>query len=284
MLRIGLIGTESTHAATFAKLLQTAKSNAFPAAVLDEGDGEGQKLAERFGIAQVCATPEELLRHVDAVMICYRLADKHFEPAAKALAAGRHVWLDKPFTAEAAEARALLRLADQNGLVLTGGSTCRFCADVRAFGETFRTVRRESRALAGNLNYMGHPDSPYGGVLFYGPHAMSLTCEVFGCDAQTVLVLRQKESLVALVRYRDLIVSVHMSDCRSSYGELFTPEDIIRVRFRFDQIYEKGLQDFLYRMRTGAPNRAEELVAPVRYLAALRRSLQSGREEDVRET
>jgi predicted dehydrogenase len=135
MLRIGLIGTESTHAATFAKLLQTAKSNAFPAAVLDEGDGEGQKLAERFGIAQVCATPEELLRHVDAVMICYRLADRHFEPAAKALAAGRHVWLDKPFTAEAAEARALLRLADQNGLVLTGGSTCRFCAGVRAFAK-----------------------------------------------------------------------------------------------------------------------------------------------------
>jgi hypothetical protein len=84
----------------------------------------------------------------------------------------------------------------------------------------------------------------YGGVLFYGPHAMSLTCEVFGCDAQTVLALRQKESLVALVRYRDLIVSVHMSDCRSSYGELFTPEDIIRVRFRFDKSTKRACRIF----------------------------------------
>jgi len=128
---------------------------------------------------------------------------------------------------------------------------------------------------------MGHPDSPYGGVLFYGPHAMSIVAEIFGRDARTVFACRQGTSLTALVRYDDLLVTAQMADCQASYGEIFTPDDVVRSRFGFVDIYEKGFLHFLSQVESGSSADENELFAPVRYLDALRRSLYSGAEERV---
>jgi len=152
---------------------------------------------------------------------------------------------------------------------------------VIAMGNTFRALRKEGKALAGQINYMGHPDSPYGGVLFYGPHAMSIVAEIFGRDARAVYACRQGSSLTALVRYDDLVVTAQMSDCQTSYGEIYTPDDVARSKFGFADIYEKGFLHFLARAESGNTADEDELLAPVRYLDALRRSLQSGAEERV---
>jgi predicted dehydrogenase len=283
MFRIGMMGTESSHAEAFAGFIREEAGRASVSAVLDEGDGAGEKLSEKFGIEHVVSSVDALCAHSDAVMIFYRRAERHFEPAREVLEAGRALWLDKPFTVETKQARALFSLARRKSLVLDGGSTCRFCADVRALSDEFARLKRADKALAGSVNYMGHADSPYGGVQFYGPHAMSMTAEIFGRDARTVFALRQKESLIALMRYDDFAVSVHMSDCAASYGEIYTPDDVTRSRFGFENIYQKGLLHFLKLLENGVAADEEELVTPVRYLSALRRSLASGAEEKIEE-
>ncbi|HEX7254736.1 MAG TPA: Gfo/Idh/MocA family oxidoreductase [Gaiellaceae bacterium] len=59
---------------------------------------------------------------VDAVAIATPVSS-HFELAARALEAGKHVFVEKPLTASSDEALELIELADHHGLVLMPGHT-----------------------------------------------------------------------------------------------------------------------------------------------------------------
>lgn len=278
---MGILGTESTHAEAFAALIQRIPERAAVTAVLEEGDGAGERLADRYGIAHVCRTVEELVAHVDAAMLCHRRSGQHMQPARELLNAGKAVWIDKPVTEDVQQLKALVELARRRGVVLDGGSTCRYCRDVQTLAGEFRRLKQAGRVLAGGLNYMGHPDSEYDGVMFYGPHAMTLLGDVFGRDACSMLALRQGQSLIALARYPDFAVAVQMADCQTSYGEIYQPDDVLRVRFGMQEIYAGGLEHFLGAIERNAPVDGEALLSPVAYLSALRNSLRSGQEEKI---
>ncbi len=116
-LRIGLLGAASIapHALLFpARALRSAQVVAVGA----RSPERAARLASRWVIerhgsyADVLADPR-----VEAVYIPL-LNGMHYEAAADALRAGKHVLLEKPMTANAAEAAALARLARERGLVL----------------------------------------------------------------------------------------------------------------------------------------------------------------------
>lgn len=278
MVRIGLIGTESSHARAFAEIIGRSPRRATVTAVLEEGDGAGEQLAEQFGMPRVLGSLEEMTQTVDAVMIFYRDGARHEPAARRMLEAGVSVWLDKPFTPQVAQAKALYRLARQRGLTLDGGSTVRFSPDVQAFASQVR-LRRD--LLGGGFNYMGMADSPHGGLFFYGPHAMTLLAEMFGPRVRSMLALREAQSLIALARYDGYLVCVHMEDCGQSQATLYTPEGIVQSPLGFEDIYDRALQRFLELLSTGSAAPYEKLLAPVALLDALQRSLLSGREEPV---
>lgn len=76
------------------------------------------EIAERYPDARVLQTPEEAFadRTVDLVVVATP-NDSHFDLARRALAAGKHVVVDKPFALTAAEARQLM--AEARGRILT---------------------------------------------------------------------------------------------------------------------------------------------------------------------
>ena len=277
MVRIGLIGTESSHARAFAEIIGRSPRRATVTAVLEESDGAGEQLAEQYGIPHVLRELEEMPQTVDAVMILYRDGARHEPAARQMLEAGVSVWLDKPFTPQVAQAKALYRLARQQRLTLDGGSTVRFSPDVQAFA---KQVRRRD-LLGGSFNYMGMADSPHGGLFFYGPHAMTLLAEMFGPRVRSMLALREAHSLIALARYERYLVCVHMEDCGQSQATLYTPEGIVQSPLGFEDIYARALQHFLDLLNAGGLAPLEKLLAPVALLDALQRSLLSGREEPV---
>jgi predicted dehydrogenase len=86
-----------------------------------------RQLADRFRIPQVFTDAAEMLRGggVDAVHITTP-AQSHFPLGRLCLAAGCHVYLEKPFTLTAAEADELLHLADVGGLRITVGHNLQF--------------------------------------------------------------------------------------------------------------------------------------------------------------
>jgi predicted dehydrogenase len=62
----------------------------------------------------------------------------HFDYSAKALQAGKHVILEKPFTIESAEAEELLRIAAASGKVLSVYHNRRYVSDIRTIAQLIR--------------------------------------------------------------------------------------------------------------------------------------------------
>jgi predicted dehydrogenase len=80
-------------------------------AVMDVDRARARRVAERFGIARVHDDVEALAADVDLVAVCTPPA-AHADAALLALAAGRHVLVEKPLTVDLAEADALVEAAE----------------------------------------------------------------------------------------------------------------------------------------------------------------------------
>lgn len=90
------------------------------------------RLAGRYPGAEPVASVEEVVRddRVDAVAIATPVRT-HFSLARACLAAGKHVFVEKPLAASAAESRELVELAEERGLALVVGHVFLYSAAVR---------------------------------------------------------------------------------------------------------------------------------------------------------
>ena len=95
------------------------------------------KVARRYPAARAAADYRELLSDpaLDAVVVATPVAT-HFEFARRALEAGKHVLVEKPFTATAREAEELIALAERRGLTLMVDHTFIYTGAVRKIKET----------------------------------------------------------------------------------------------------------------------------------------------------
>ena len=278
MIRIGIVGTESSHPKAFLKWKDFIAPEFCIAAVLEEGDGAGHALAQEFSIPQAVPRMEEMIPLVDAVMIFYRSAQKHYEVAKACLEQGISVWLDKPFTQTVSQAKELYMLARQKGLTIDGVSSLRFCRDVQNFANCFQNT---ANILSGSFNYPSMADSPYDGIMFYGPHSMTLLMELFGEDVKGMSAMKQKSGVLLLARYENFMVSIQMVDCWSSFAEAYLEKDVIRKELRFEDVYKSSLLNFCHLLKLSKQEKYETLIGPVALLTTLRASLESGKEVSV---
>jgi predicted dehydrogenase len=227
VLRVGLIGYgyagRTFHApliCTTPGLLLTAVASS-DAAKVRAGLGDGPRV---FSSAQALIDDGD----VDLVVIASP-NDTHAGLAALALAAGRHVVVDKPFTATAAEAVQLARLAAEKGLLLSVFHN-------RRWDSTTRTALRLLDAgLLGGIRYASmHYDrfrpqpvdrwkenADAGGGLWMdlGPHLLDEALLYFGWPLAIQADIgcmragaRADDSFHARLRYADgLRVDLHAS-------------------------------------------------------------------------
>lgn len=148
--------------------------------------------------AEVMADPQALLRRGDIDLVVIASPnDTHFPLARAALAAGRHVVVDKPFTLTLAEARELCALAHARSRVLSVFHNRRWDGD-------FLTLRE--LAERGTLGRITHLESAFdrfrpavrarwresaapGGGLWcdLGPHLLDQALQLFGWPASIAL-------------------------------------------------------------------------------------------------
>jgi predicted dehydrogenase len=91
---------------------------------------------ERFPALRVTTRFEDLLEKngTDAVAIATPV-NTHYQLAREALQAGKHVFVEKPFTASASEAKELIKLAGDRELTLMVGHTFEYSPPVIKIGE-----------------------------------------------------------------------------------------------------------------------------------------------------
>lgn len=126
--RIGVVGAGGlgTH---HVRILRDLCGERFVGFV-DENPARAAEVASQYGVPAV-ASIDRLLQDVDAVSIVVPTRSHH-AVAAQALALGKHVFVEKPFTVTLEEADDLLGKAAAAGVVLQVGHVERFNRAVRA--------------------------------------------------------------------------------------------------------------------------------------------------------
>ena len=116
-------------------------------AVCDREPLMAEQLCERFGLSDHFSDIEQMLQTArpDVVHVTTP-PESHFVITKMCLESGRHVYVEKPFTLNASEARDLISLADAKGLKLTVGHD-----------EQYNHVSRRMRSLVGTGFLGGQP-------------------------------------------------------------------------------------------------------------------------------
>lgn len=162
MLRAAIIGCGKVADAHAAAILRVPGCRI--AAACDREPLMARQLADRFPVGAEYSDAEEMLarERPDVVHITTPPAS-HAPLALLALRAGCHVYIEKPFALNAAEAAAVLGLARERGLIAVAGHN-----------HQFTHAMREMRALVA-AGYLGgppvHMESYYGYELERGGYA-----------------------------------------------------------------------------------------------------------------
>lgn len=171
MIRLGVTGVDNSHIdAVVGFLADRAASEVRLTAAL-AGPPPRRCLSTLPEAEKIWrATTADMIDDVDAVLICDRDGTDHAAPAGAFLRAGKSVYVDKPFTVDPDEARALVAVARAGGVLLTSYSPLRFEADVQELALLVADLGPPRRlTMAGPV----YPDSPYG-LSYYSSHHCDL--------------------------------------------------------------------------------------------------------------
>lgn len=283
--RIGMVGAQNSHAAAYSKLinLEGAGKATYGAIQVTHIWGEDEKssadVAAKCKIATVVAKPEDMLGQVDGVICVRRHGGKHLEDAMPFLKAGIPAYVDKPLACSVADARALIAAAKAANVGFSSFSTLRYAPETTAYIDA---VRKDLGALrAGTSTGHCEPDSEYGGIFFYGIHAVELASAVFGYGCDSVTALRHGPNVTAICTYpNELTVTLQLlGDAKyvfhlSAYGK----DGWKDIEVGTGNAYAAGINVILATLLEQAwPIDEVHLIEPVQILAATELSLKEGR-------
>jgi predicted dehydrogenase len=105
-------------------------------AVCDKDAKTLQKVTKFYPTTKCVTSPDDIISspEIDAIAVVTPVST-HFELAKKALQNGKHVFVEKPFTATVAQGEELVNLAEQKGLTIMVDHTFLFTGAVRKMKE-----------------------------------------------------------------------------------------------------------------------------------------------------
>jgi len=196
-IRIGMIGLDTSHVIAFSNLLNKPDATGeladvkvvagFPGgtdipASADRVEKFTGQLREK-GI-EIVGSIDELLPKVDAVMIESVDGRPHLEQARPVFAAGKPMFIDKPFAGSLADAIEIVDLSKMHNVPFFSCSSTRFSPDFQAirrgeagFGEIKRCVAHSPMSIEPH-----HPD-----LFWYGIHGCEILYTIMGPGCKTVV-------------------------------------------------------------------------------------------------
>ncbi|MFH0964181.1 MAG: Gfo/Idh/MocA family oxidoreductase [Planctomycetota bacterium] len=281
MLRVGIIGAENSHALAISTILNVKKK--MPGARAVAIWGETRKLAKeraRDGqIPRIVKNPAEMLGDVDVVMIDHRHGKYHLPAARPFLEARVPLFIDKPFACNAGEARRFLAEARRRRVPVTSFSVVRLYQGTQALA---KEIRKQGRLVALSLTGPCDIRSKYGGVFFYGIHQVEVALELMGTDVREVKATRHHGNAIATLAFGSgaLASLQFLKDAAYKFQATAACEKaVFSAPIEADNDpYLLGTRTWLTMARTGKmPYTFEELLAPVAVMAAIERSIRTGR-------
>jgi UDP-2-acetamido-3-amino-2,3-dideoxy-glucuronate N-acetyltransferase len=108
--------------------------------ICDKNENTLNQFKEQYNDVETCSNLEDTFcyKDIDAVVVATP-AESHFEVVHKALSSGKHVFVEKPLALTEEEGQDLLKLAEQNGLILMVGHILQYHPAVIKLKELIRT-------------------------------------------------------------------------------------------------------------------------------------------------
>lgn len=195
MIRVGIVGCDSSHCVEFTKRLnhiaigEDQWVDGAQVVAAWAGSSEitpqqtiGQYVAtlKGFGV-EIVERPEALIGHIDAVMVETQGGGSHRALAVPFLEAGLPCFVDKPFACSVEDARAMADWAQKAGAALFSSSSLRYALEIQstlADGTVGPIVGAHAYSPAAL-----HPANP--GLFHYGIHAVEPLYALMGpgCEA-----------------------------------------------------------------------------------------------------
>lgn len=196
-IRIGILGTDTSHTESFAKLLNdpsnpkhipggrivAAWKGGSPDIPMSANRVEGyaKALSETYG-AKICRTVDELASQVDAFMILSVDGRPHLEEARQVFRYHKPVFIDKPMAGSLRDAIEIFRLARQSNVPCFTASGERYTSDIDEIHQT------KFGKLRGVFTYGPAEIEPHHPDLFwYGIHAVEKAYAIMGTGCETVV-------------------------------------------------------------------------------------------------
>ncbi len=290
MFKVGLLGSDSSHAERFSELLNLPDhpnyldTDAQIVAIWGRDPERTRQVAEYGHIPRIVDQPEEMLGEVDAIFCITRHGGLHLSLVRPYLEAGVPTFVDKPLAATPDDARVMVELAQRHGAPFTSFSTVRFSADARRF---FESASRLGGVRVGV--YMGPASrrNPYGGLVFYAIHAVELMLATQGTGVQWVHALegpavdnQNNGNVVGTCAWGDGAMATLELTVDADYGfraAALGREGAYWADLDISDCYREGMRQILACLRGGeSPVSPAEMVEAIQICHALELSLQRG--------
>ncbi len=287
MIRIGIVGSDNSHAIAFSKLCNVESHDlhvegAKVVSIFGIDPERTAEVAQEGNIPTIVESPDEMMGEVDLVLVVFRHGGLHRQYAEPFVRAKTPVFVDKPLAVSPQDARALLNAAEKSGTLVTSFSTLRYADDMRAFVEEAREFGEIPFT-----SFTGPADrqSEYGGLPFYGVHIAELMGQMNGPGVRSVYAVENNKTIVATVRYstdRTSTLSFLGNAKYVFHMAAFGEKGYSSRQLDASTCYKNGLEVALEMVRSGKqPLSREELLEPVLVLTAIEQSLVTGKPVDI---
>lgn len=214
LIKIGVIGLDTSHAPAFAKVFNAKDATGeFATQEITHAFAGGSediessitrvpgyvKTYQDMGI-EIVDSVEELVKHVDAVIIHSLDGRKHLEQVAPVFKAGKPVYLDKPLAGSLAQALAIHKLGEKYQVPWFTSSSLRFGPDTIRFREDAELSKSIRGAIAWSPCSLEktHPD-----LYWYGVHGVETLYTAMGKGCKQVTRVNTEGTDVAIGVWED---------------------------------------------------------------------------------
>ncbi|MBQ4618924.1 MAG: Gfo/Idh/MocA family oxidoreductase [Clostridia bacterium] len=280
MFRIGIIGSENSHAAAFSKIFNT--TDLYPdikvVAIYGEDRAASERIYKEYGVERLCDHPSEMEGMVDAIMITSRHGGLHFKYAKPFIEKGLPAFIDKPVTCNPMEALDLVRCASSGKAPFMGGSSTRLVPDTLRFKQAAEKAMQNGTLVGGHVWAPVNMMNPYGDFWFYASHLVEIALTIFGYHPFEVGAFRTDSGVTALLNYGRFAVHMTFSEGNYNYGATVIADEVTTGNIDISDCYSYECEEYANMLRTGEmPQNAHDFVEAVCVMHAIEESFTTGK-------
>ena len=284
MIRIGIVGSDNSHAIALSQLCnlndtdaQKAVKGARVVALYGRVPERNEEVAEKGKIPTIVKKHTDMIGDVDMVFVVFRHGGLHARHVTPFLEARIPAFVDKPFAGKASDAKKMIALAKKKRVLLTSFSTVRFSQSTTDVVKACNDLGgARSAVFAGPSD----PESEYGGIHFYGIHAVEVMQEVMGLGVSAVYATQTGSNTLATIEYPDgRNAAVHLNkDAKGGFfASAFCKDGYTGGPMNTSDCYLKGIEQMLGMFRSRKrPLSYAQMLEPIRVLDAIVKSVDTG--------